>query len=133
MRFHRVIVLGCLAALLVGCSDVIESSHATLAAAKQDIERGWIPSILPASTVEIREWHDLDTNIGHGSFGFGEEGTEKFKSALRALPSGESIRRVQIPREKMEREGYTFYGHGDFYLAVDWGRRRGEFWLAYSR
>lgn len=112
---------------------MVESNHATLADAKPDIERGWIPPILPASAVQIREWHDLDTNSGHGSFAFGDEGAAEFQGSLIPLPPGEPIRRVRIPREKMAREGYSFYSHGDFYFAVDWSRRRGEFWLAYSR
>jgi hypothetical protein len=133
MRLYCVILSGCLSLLLVGCADVVKSNHATLADAKQDIERGWIPPILPASAVQIREWHDLDTNIGHGSFMFGHEGAEDFRSVLIPLPPSEPTRRVRLPREKMEREGYSFYSYGDFYIAVDWNRRRGEFWLAYSR
>jgi hypothetical protein len=121
------------AILLAGCSDVVENSHPTLAAAEQDIERGWVPSVLPASTVQIRESHDLDTNIGHGTFAFGTEDLEQFKAALAPLASGAHILRVQIPRQQMEREGYSFYTYRDFYLAVDWSRRCGEFWLAHSQ
>lgn len=119
--------------VFAGCSDVVVSNHATLAEAKSDIERGWIPPVLPVSTVQIRESHDLDANTGHGIFAFGAEDVAQFRSALTSLPSGEQIRRVHIPREQMEREGYSFYRHGDFYLAVDWSRRRGELWLAYSQ
>ena len=134
MRFHRVILPACLAIVLTGCSDdAVESNYATLAAAKPDIERGWIPPVLPASTVQIRESHDLDNNIGHGTFLFGASDAEQFRTALTALPPGKPIRRVHFPRDQMERDGYSFYTHGDFYLAVDWSGRRGEFWLAYSK
>lgn len=133
MPLVRVILLASVFIVFAGCSDVVESNHATIAAAKSDIDRGWIPPALPASTVQIRESHDLDTNTGHGIFAFGAEDVEQFRSALTPLPSGEQIRRVRILREQMERDGYSFYSHGDFYLAVDWSRRRGEFWLAYSR
>ena len=30
------------------------------------IDRGWVPSQLPASASDVREWHDLDTNRGFG-------------------------------------------------------------------
>jgi hypothetical protein len=133
MRVFSVTLLACASILLAGCGDTVESSYPTLAAAKQDIERGWIPSVLPTSTVQIRESHDLDTNIGHGAFAFGAEGAEQFKAALTPLAAGTQIRRVQIPRERMEHDGYSFYSFGDFYLAVDWSSRRGEFWLASSR
>ena len=133
MRFPRAILLTSLVIVLAGCDDVVESNHATIAAAKPDIERGWIPPILPASTIQIRESHDLDTNAGHGTFAFGASDAEQFRTTLTVLPAGEAIHRVSIPRVQMEREGYSFYRHDDFYLAVDWSRRRGEFWLAYSR
>lgn len=129
----RAIIPVCAVILLAGCSDVVESSHPTIADAKQDIERGWIPTILPDSTVQIRESHDLDTNVGHGTFIFGASDAEQFRASLPALPTDAVIQRVSIPRVQMERDGYTFYRHNDFYLAVDWSRRRGEFWLAYSR
>ena len=116
-----------------GCSDVVKSSHATLAAAKADIEMGWIPPVLPASTVQIRESHNIDTNIGHGTFVFLASDADQFRSVLSVLPPGEPIRRIRIPREQMEQKGFNFYRHGDFYIAVNWSRSQGEFWLASSR
>jgi len=133
MRVFSVTLLASASILLAGCGDTVETSYPTLATAKQSIEKGWIPPILPVSTVQIRESHDLDTNVGHGAFTFGAEGAEQFKVALTPLAAGTQIRRVHIPRERMEHDGYSFYSHGDFYLAVDWSSRRGEFWLAYSR
>ena len=118
--------------MLAGCTDVVESNYATITEAKPDMERGWIPTILPPSTVQIRETHNLDTNIGHGTFSFGALDADQFYSALTALPVGEVIPKFTISRAKMEREGYSFYSHEGFYLAVDWKRRRGEFWSAYS-
>jgi len=133
MRVFSVTLLACASILLAGCGDTVERSYPTLATAKQGIEKGWIPSILPVSTVQIQESHDLDANTGHGTFVFGAEDAAQFKSALTPLPADEQIRRVHISRERMERDGYSFYSHGDFYLAVDWSSRRGEFWLASSR
>jgi len=40
--------------------DVVKQDHA--------IERGWIPSILPASAFNIAETHNIDTNEIFGSF-----------------------------------------------------------------
>ena len=114
--------------VIAGCSDVIQSNHATIALAKSHIDRGWIPPFLPASTVQIRESHNLDTNVGHGTFSFGAD-TEKFRAELTAWPAGEAINDRRIPRDKMEKEGYSFYRRDGFLLAVDWNRRRGEFWL----
>lgn len=49
---------------MVGCSDKIESFYETFDHAKESgaIERGWIPNVLPQSSMNIKEIHDLDTN-----------------------------------------------------------------------
>jgi hypothetical protein len=129
MRFCSTILL---AILIAGCNAPIESSHPTLAAAKEGIERGWIPSVLPSSSAQIKESHELDCNAGHGTFVFGAEGIEQFQAALAPLASGEKIHGIHVPCEQMEREGYSFYTYNDFYLAVNWSRHCGEFWLGYS-
>lgn len=133
MQLLRAIIPLCAVILLAGCSDVVESSYPTIAAAKHEIERGWIPMNLPASTYQIRESHDLDTNVGHGTFAFGAADAEQFRASLTALPTDAVIQRIDISRAQKELEGYTFYRHDDFYLAVNWNRRCGEFWLAHSR
>jgi hypothetical protein len=123
-----VLVLAC-----AGCSDTVTSEHATLAAAKQDIERGWIPSVLPSSTVQIRESHDLDLNVGHGTFAFGDRDAEQFRAALRPLGPEQVLRAYRVSRADFERRGYRFYRHGDFDIAVDWKSQVGEFWLVSLR
>lgn len=107
----------------------VSSHHATLAEASADIERGWISSILPSSATSISEAHNLDTNIGKGTFVFGEAGTEEFREVLKPMPPDEAFRRITIPRDRMEREGFHFYTHGDFYVAINWDSKQGEFWL----
>ncbi len=51
-------------ALTGGCSDEYESRYSNTAEAVRDgaIARGWIPDILPADALDIREMHDIDTN-----------------------------------------------------------------------
>jgi hypothetical protein len=50
--------------LLFSCGEVKDSFYKTLDDAKRsgDIERGWLPVILPDSSYEIYERHDIDTN-----------------------------------------------------------------------
>ena len=122
-----VIALAC-----AGCGDTISSNHATRAAAKQDIERGWIPSALPDSAVNIRESHNLDANSGHGTFAFSASDAEKFRLSLTPISAQQPLR-TGISASKFERRGYMFYEHEDFDFAIDWNRRVGEFWLVYSR
>jgi hypothetical protein len=115
-----------------GCSDIMSSSHATRAAAEDTIQRGWIPAVLPASAVQIRESHNIDTNVGHGTFGFAASDAEQFRAALTLVPPDQPLRAHRVSRSEFEDRGYTFYQHKDFDMAIDWSRRIGEFWLVYS-
>ncbi|MDP5240949.1 hypothetical protein Q9Q94_15510 [Uliginosibacterium sp. 31-16] len=53
-------------------SDVVTTHYRDLKAATEGdvIARGWLPSILPASTVNIRTSNNLDLNTSEGSFSF---------------------------------------------------------------
>ena len=47
------------------------------------IKRGWIPKILPASAYDIKEEHNLDTNMLNGSFKYHEEDESEFLEHLK--------------------------------------------------
>lgn len=58
---------------LAACaSDTVTNHYATLAAARADhlFERGWLPDLLPPSTVRIRTSNDLDLATSSGEFHF---------------------------------------------------------------
>jgi hypothetical protein len=131
IRFHTLAAV--LALTCFSCNDSVMSVHPTRVGAQPDIDRGWIPPVLPASATQIRETHDLDTNVGHGTFAFGASDAGQFRAALLPLAPGQPIRTHAVPRSEFERRGYSFYVHGDFDIAVDWSRRVGEFWLRYAR
>jgi hypothetical protein len=121
-------VLLLLTALLSGCfSDVLSSSHATRAEAVDTIGRGWIPAVLPMSAIDIRESHNLDTNVGHGSFSFGSADLQSFKAALTPIPPGHSAK--SRSRKDLEASGFVFYSYEDFDIAVNWSEHKGQFWL----
>lgn len=125
-------VLLVLTALLSGCiSDVVGSSYARRADAVDTIGRGWIPAALPMSAVDIRESHNLDTNVGHGSFSFGTADLRSFNAALTAIPPGHPVRSGS--REDLETSGYAFYSYEDFDIAVNWSEQKGRFWLGPTR
>lgn len=130
-RFQTFLAL--VAVGLSGCGEIIHSHHATRAEAQDTVDRGWIPSVLPGSAVDIRVSYDLDTNVGHGTFRFGASDAEEFRAALNPVPSDQPLRAHQVSRSEFERRGYQFYRHDDFDLAVDWDRRVGEFWLVYTQ
>ncbi len=49
------------------------------------IKQGWIPSIIPDSAYNIKEEHNLDTNIFKGSFKYDEKDENNFLKKLTKL------------------------------------------------
>lgn len=73
---------------LSGCPlDTVTDHYASLADARADrlFERGWLPDILPASTVRIRTSNNLDISTSTGEFFFSPAQAPSF---FRALASG---------------------------------------------
>ncbi|WP_256776374.1 MULTISPECIES: hypothetical protein [unclassified Stenotrophomonas] len=76
LPFRCAIVL--MAAFCAGCTgEVMYAAYPDRAAAiRHDaVGRGWIPAWIPASAIDLREAHDLDTN--ESALGF-ETGTERW-------------------------------------------------------
>lgn len=75
----RMVLPFALAAFACACgmlpSHVVEHTYPTLADARRDdlFDKGWLPDILPPSTVEIRTENNLDLNISSGEFSFSPE------------------------------------------------------------
>jgi hypothetical protein len=72
-RMRSIGVLLTVAWNLAACSpDTVTSRYATLAAARADrlFERGWLPDLLPPSTVRIRTSNNLDLGTSSGEFHF---------------------------------------------------------------
>ena len=69
---------------LVPGGDVVESRYRTLQEARDDglFERGWMPNILPASTVALRARNELDLNISAGEFQYAPSDHQAFWARL---------------------------------------------------
>lgn len=80
-------ILPYLFAFLIQYVEVDDNYYKTLQAAERDgaVERGWIPPILPASSKEIYERHDIDTNEVWIRFQFNTRGFPGFVSNLKRL------------------------------------------------
>jgi hypothetical protein len=76
---------------LCGCSDVVIKEYPTRADAITDqlFERGWLPSIIPPSSYEIRVESNLDLNVGEGHFSFDLKDRIGFLSALKKMQVSE--------------------------------------------
>ncbi|MEI6460805.1 MAG: hypothetical protein WCO73_02540, partial [Verrucomicrobiota bacterium] len=65
--------------------EIQSSYYANLPAARLagEIERGWVPELLPAGSTDITEIHDLDANTGTGTFRFPSADLDAFKAQAR--------------------------------------------------
>ena len=115
---------------LSACSDSVSSFHTDLKSAKQDIDRGWIPPILPSSTHAISDTHNLDTNIGNGNFRFDPREIADFRllgaQSVKLRPNPNS------PQHKLQSEGFHFLKYkneaSSWTLAIH-EDGRGFYWL----
>jgi len=70
--------------LLTGCSDTVTEKYSTRNEAEQNkiFERGWLPSIIPKSSTQIRTTNDLDINTSSGEFKYDSKDTAEFMTNL---------------------------------------------------
>lgn len=93
----RGFLIGAMTIALFGCvgpfSEDFESLYPDVKAARDDdaFGRGWLPEIIPDDSIEIREVHNIDTNLTWGCFVV-PNGTEEVREKLKAL--GPAHRRV---------------------------------------
>ena len=82
-------VLFSILALMLGCSDVVSDEYSTYAQAKEErlFDRGWLPDILPKSTVTIKVSNDLDANTSKGRFIINEPALSEFIAKLESNES----------------------------------------------
>ncbi len=82
-------VLFSILALMSGCSDVVSDEYSTYAQAKEErlFDRGWLPDILPKSTVTIKVSNDLDANTSKGRFIINEPALSEFIAKLKPTES----------------------------------------------
>ncbi|MCF7493520.1 hypothetical protein L3V35_00460 [Vibrio sp. L5-1] len=76
-------------ALMSGCSDVVSDEYSTYAQAKVErlFDRGWLPDILPKSTLNIEVNNDLDANTSKGRFIINEPALSEFIAKLESNES----------------------------------------------
>lgn len=112
MRTITLLCLGMLLALATGC-DVVTSNYATLQDARDDslFGRGWLPDILPESTVSIRTSNDLDINTSEGEFTVAVRDVDVFIKQLSGIEEPYIGHADYIKR--MQRKGYEGFSYTD--------------------
>lgn len=76
---------------LCGCNDWTVREYPTRADAEADklFERGWLPSLIPLSSHDIRVESELDVNAAAGNFSFDSTERVRFTGALRKMQISE--------------------------------------------
>jgi PBP1b-binding outer membrane lipoprotein LpoB len=79
------------ALLLTGCSDTVKSDYPNYQSAIDNklFIRGWLPKVLPTTTVNIHVSNDLDLNMSEGYFDIPVNDLAKFISSLTKETNGE--------------------------------------------
>lgn len=124
--------------------DVVTNTYTTMDEARQAVERGWIPSILPAGAHDIREAHDNAGARRWGLFSFREGDDAALRSRLGEEMSLSGVRadappriewwpillRGQLDGERLATtglRGYPVTGQ-QLVVAVNWNQRRAYYW-----
>lgn len=81
----------------LACDDQLGASYASLAEARQAgaIQRGWLPALLPESSRNITETHNIDTNQTWCMFEFAPEDAERLQERVTALDDA-AVRGVYV-------------------------------------
>ena len=90
MRHLSVLALSAL--IFTACGDVVTSIDSTKAHAEAEgsIARGWLPEILPNSSISIKTQNNLDLNTSEASFTFRPEEWPSFAAHLEELSQVEA-------------------------------------------
>lgn len=98
--------------LFGGCSDTVTNHYPTRAKAEADnlFERGWLPTLIPASARDITTSNDLDINISEGEFRYDPKETNEFLGHLKPY-SGQKpkLDRWQAYIAEQKKEGYNAF------------------------
>jgi hypothetical protein len=135
---HCTVILA-IVCFLVGCSDTdtVSRDYKSLAEAQEDIQKGWIPPFLPPSAYSISDSHDLDINVGSGTFRFEPKEFDALMNGL-STPVPNNARFVPSKGElqKWKDKGYfvreTFIEDTVWIVAAN-ASGEGRYWMALQR
>jgi hypothetical protein len=117
--------------IFVVLDDNMSTHYATSTEARGDgaFARGWLPRAMPDSAYDINEEHNLDTNVGHGTFRSAAADADTFRARLQPATAADILR---VDGAEFLSQGYSFHAFEDFILAVNWETQEAQFWLGNS-
>lgn len=115
LPFFRAGVIGSLCLSAAAClGTTIDASYdkATEAREAGMVEKGWIPAWIPKNAVNLREVHDLDTNVSELSFEIPDAAKVQLPADCEPVEYPETIEayihRHWWPAEKELQESFSF-------------------------
>jgi hypothetical protein len=98
MTTVKIFVSILLSLCILACSETIDTSYKNIDEAMKHgaFEKGWLPNILPRSSYEIYERHDLDTNTVWLRFKFDKRDINELIAQLEEIKQTE-IERIEFP------------------------------------
>ena len=137
--------------ILVGCSERRELTFASVKDARSsgEIARGWVPSDLPDSFMDLRELYNLDTNEAWGTFRIPSSERSSAITLTRVKTSSVNGLSVRSPGVNwwpdtlsgnldghvLEESGFEIYSSAapvPFWIAINRTEGRGFFWAGSS-
>jgi len=143
------LALLCLAFMTtLACKETPETVYDSRSEAEHSgaINRGWVPSLVPAGSTAIRESHDVDTNEFFGTFHFPSSDAVSLKAGLIELDASSLPKQPLRPpalkwwptdlkgildHQKLSSAGLTLCkSKQDFstFFAVNWQKGEAFFW-----
>ncbi len=155
----RFTILFALFVFILGCGETQDAFYKDMDAARKGnaVQRGWIPDIIPESSTEIHERHDLDTNRVWICFKFDIKGMQRLIEQVQELMPTE-IKNVEFispgrvnwwPKKlnkgsfdmKCPQSGLTIYKYHRLleysdnrqkgilsFFAIDWDSNKAYYW-----
>lgn len=140
----RLLLLFALCLILTSCDLVMDSSYATKQEAvdAEMITKGWIPAWVPEEATDLREVHDLDSNVS--ALAFSKPRSKQLLLPPGCRPVNHSATRPALfnrswwPSEAALKRAYTFFHceheiDRSVFVATSRTGDRVLFWRTYAR
>jgi hypothetical protein len=144
-KFSQLIQATILCSLVSGCFwETTDASYGTAAEAMDSgvMGKGWIPEWLPQDATDLREVHNVDSNVSELSFTTPHAKSVRLPADCRPVEHADTvqayIRRSWWPSEGELQQSYAFFRcSADFtdyrFVAINKAGNRVLYWRTYAR
>ena len=137
---RRLLLLMIIAGIMCACEEKFESYYPSAADAANAgaFDHGWLPEVLKPDVMNIKEWHDIDSNEVRGRFALNERVLNSLQSSCK--PGLDVPRKTwsmpkwfpaSITRGDAAAHSIRIFRCDDFFVAEDTAAAAGYFWAKY--